>query len=290
MEGDGKDVYSLIPAVKAFGRHVVLLSNVPWLHTILTNNLLIRKVKPSPFLLASQGAVKTRLQYPDPKGSRPDLLSHFVATHGAQPELMDIKQVMISAAGNLVAGGFSPGVVFDTLCRFLVRCPEAQDKLFAELQAANVPVLAPFNEIRSLPYLEGVIREAQRLHLGSAFVLQRVAGPQGLKLPNGVHLPPGTKVGCPAEAVNKDAHVFGADPQEYHPERWMRKDGEDVDAFERRRNLMDQTELTFGQGSRTCIGKNVFSLEVFKVLASLMLQFRVSYLLLAKMSTDLWAV
>lgn len=276
MEGEGKDVYSLIQAVKAFGRRVVLVSQMPWLHKVVTDNALMRKAKPSPFLMAARRAVVARLQHPDPKGDRPDLLSHFVATHGAQPDLMDLKQVMVSASGNLAAGGFSPGVVFDTLCRFLVRCPEAQEKLFAELQGAHVPVLAPFNQIRALPYLEGVIREAQRLHLGSAFILQRVTGQAGLDLPNGVHLPPGTKVGCPAEAVNKDPVVFGSDPQEYRPERWMRKGNEDVDAFERRRNLMDQTELTFGQGSRTCIGKNVFSLEVFKVLVSLMLQFQVS--------------
>jgi cytochrome P450 len=36
--------------------------------------------------------------------------------------------------------------------------------------------------------------------------------------------------------------------------------------------------LTFGQGSRSCVGKNIVQLEIFKVIASLATRFIVSFL------------
>lgn len=229
----------------------------------------MRKVKPSPFSLAVRETVQNRIRSSSTQGPHPDLLSHFLATHGTTPDLMDIKQVTISASGNLVAGGFSPAMTFDALFRFLVLCPEAQDKLFTELQAAHIEGPAPFDDIKHLPYLQGVIREAERLHQSVSFSLQRVAGPNGLVLPSGICLPSGTKISCPIDVINQDLKVFGADAREYVPERWWRRKDEDEHSFELRRNLMDRTELTFGQGSRTCIGRNIFRLEIFKVLLHL---------------------
>lgn len=275
MDGEGQDAYGLIERVKAFGRYVSLVSHMPWLHTVITNNPVMRKVKPSPFFQVVQEKVANRMRHPDPDGSHPDLLSHFVATHATYPDLMDTKQVTISASGNLIAGGLSPGATFDALCRFLVKYPEAQERLFGELRKAETDKSAQFDDVKHLPYLEGVIREAERLHQGTAFTFQRVTGPEGLNLPTGVHLPPGTKVGCPSLAINRDVRIFGPDASEYRPERWSRRKDEDVDAFEARRKLIDRTDLSFGQGSRTCIGKNIFRLEIFKVLAALLVRFKV---------------
>lgn len=279
MDGDGRDAYDLIKAVKAFGKYARLASQMPWLHTIFVNNPIMSRVKPSPFSQVVEGAVIDRLEGSEPRSSHhPDLLSHFATTHGIYPEIMDAKQVTIFTSSNLIAGGFSPGSTFDTLCRFLVKNPDAQDKLFEELQAAQKLTFAPFDDLKHLPYLEGVVREAERLHIRSSFTLQRVASPAGLTLPNGVHIPAGTKVGCPPEAINSDVGIFGSDAREYKPERWAKQTGEDDKAFEVRRNLMERTELSFGQGSRACIGKSIWRLEVFKVLAALLARFKVCLL------------
>ena len=277
MQGQGQDAYGLIARVKAFGFYVGLVSQMPWLHKIFQDNPIIRKTRPSPFMGAVNGTVQARLRNPDPEDQpRPDLLSHFVATHGESPGLMDKKQVLISTSGNMIAGVLSPSMAFDELCRYLATHPESQDKLYQELKQAQIHLPASYDNVKSLPYLEGIVREAYRLHSSTSFNLQRVTGAAGLVLPNGVRLPPRTNVGCPPGAIAQDVHVFGADSGHFRPERWMQGKDETEEAYLERRKLMDKTDLTFGQGSRSCIGKNIAFLEFFKVVATLMAQFKVS--------------
>jgi cytochrome P450 len=278
MQGSGHDAYGLISRVKAFGFYVGLVSQMPWLHKVFQDNPLMRKTRPSPFMKAVNGTVHARLKTPDPEDKpRPDLLSHFVTTHASYPDLMDTKQVLISTSGNLIAGGLSPSSAFDELCRYLATHPAAQDALYSELKAARIALPASYDEVKSLPFLEGTIKEAYRLHASASFNLQRVTPTAGLTLPNGITIPPKTNIGCPAGAINQTPSIFGADADEYRPDRWIQGKNESDEAYIERRKLMDKTELTFGQGSRTCIGKNIAFLEFFKAMATLMSLFKVSF-------------
>ena len=273
---EGKDAYGLYEKVKKFGVYAGIISQMPWLHKIFQDNFLMRTTKPSPFLGVVQSTVKERLLNHDPeKQLRPDLLSHFIATHGAQPDLMTVKQVAISTSGNLIAGGLSPGKTFDELCRYLVTHPDAQEKLHEELAQAKCSYPAAFDDVKNLPYLEGVIKEALRLHSSASFNLQRVTGPAGLVLPGGVDIPGNTKIGCPALCINGDPRTFGPDADVYNPERWMQGKNETVETYEERRKLMERTDMSFGQGSRSCIGKSLFALEVYKAAATLVGLFKV---------------
>ena len=47
--------------------------------------------------------------------------------------------------------------------------------------------------------------------------------------------------------IHRDETIFGADPLEFKPERWM-------ESPERTR-FMENYNLTFGQGGRICVGK-----------------------------------
>ena len=274
---EGKDTFGLIEKVRTFGRYANLVSQMPWLHKVFQDNFLLRKTKPSPFLKVVQATVAERMRNPDPEDQpQPDLLSHFVATHGRYPGLMTPKQVAVSTSGNFIAGGLSPGKTFDELCRFLATHPNSQDRLYAELQQAKCAFPAAFGDVKDLPFLEGIIREAYRMHSSASFNLQRVTGLAGLDLPNGFRVPPGTKIGCPAGTINQGPRVFGSDADSYKPERWMRQKGESCESYDERRKLMDPTDLSFGQGSRTCIGKSIATLEIFKAVATLAGQFRVS--------------
>jgi cytochrome P450 len=276
MEEDGHDAHGLIKRVTAFGSYVNIVSQMPWLHKVFQDNPIMRRSKPSPFMGAVRTTVQNRLAKPDPDDQpRPDLLSHFVATHGQDPTLMDQKQVLISTSGNMIAGGLSPSKAFDTLCQYLCTHPDSQDKLYEEIKQARINLPASYDEIKSLPYLEGIIKEAYRLHSSASFSLRRVTGPEGFELPNGVHLPPNVDVGCPMGAVNQDPVIFGDDADTYRPERWMQPAHEDDAAYIERRKTMEKTELTFGLGSRSCVGKNIAFLEFFKVVATLLAQFKV---------------
>lgn len=275
---DDKDVYGLIKGVKRLGFYAELVSQMPWLHKIFQDNPLLRRTRPSLFVGVVKQAVQDRIRHPDPEDQpRPDLLSHFVATHAEYPSLMDPQQVAIFASGNMAAGGLSPGKTFDNLCRYLATHPESQDRLNAEIQAAQCPSSSPvsYDQARSLPYLEGTIREGFRFNNAAVTNLQRVTGEGGLTLPNGCHVPPNTNIGCPGSAINQDPRVFGADADLFRPERWMQGEAETHEAYLDRRRVMEKSDMTFGHGSRSCIGRNIAALEFFKAVATLMAQFKV---------------
>lgn len=271
---EGRDVYGLISATTGFSWYIGVTSHMPWLHKVFQDNPIMRRVGPPPIVHFAETVVRERMEkFSEADPSRPDFLSHFVDTHKRQP-LMDEKQVVISVVGNLLAGSLSPSSAMKELTRYLATHADSQARLYAELQRAGVtstPVA--FNDVKDLPYLEGVIREALRLHPQIIVRQERVAPAGGLTLPDGTYLPAGTKVGALGQAMTLNRDVFGEDADEFVPERWMAKAGESVEACTERRNKMERTDMTFGHGSRSCIGKNITMLEFFKAVASLALRF-----------------
>jgi hypothetical protein len=57
------------------------------------------------------------------------------------------------------------------------------------------------------------------------------------------------QVGMNAHVVHRDKRVFGEDADLFNPERWLES--------EARNKEMEKYLLTFGAGSRTCVGKNI---------------------------------
>jgi cytochrome P450 len=283
MDGNGKDKFSLVKATKTFGRYIVLTSPMPWLHTILRENPIARTANPSPFITLVRKRVNQRLdvenhqvEKAESPAAKADLLSHFIDAHKTNP-LMSKQNLEATAATNLVAGSLSPGSTMNRLCRFIATNPEAQDAAYRELEQARITTPPQFDDVQGLPYLDGVVREALRLHGSSSLGLQRLVGKGGLQLPNGLDLPAGTQVMCAADANNSNARLWGADVDLYRPERWMQRADEDEASYKERRAAYERANLTFGSGSRSCVGKNVAMLEIFKVVASLLSSFRVSW-------------
>ncbi|KIV89667.1 hypothetical protein PV10_07052 [Exophiala mesophila] len=240
------------------------VSQMPWLHKVLKDNPRARLRVSNAFAKLVASIVFARLEAQKPPPGRPDLLAHFVETHAKSPELMDANLVLTLSSGNLVGGGLSPSLVL----------PEGQDRVFQEVKDANVTFPLSFDVVKDLPYLDGIIHEGFRLHTSTSSNLQRVTGPSGLELPNGVYLPPRTNVGCPASFIDREPRAFGEDAELFRPERWMQQEGESEQEWWKRRNLMNSTELSFGQGSSTCLGKNVSLLEFYKGVATLVTNFK----------------
>ena len=57
-----------------------------------------------------------------------------------------------------------------------------------------------------------------------------------------------------------------------------REENETHEVYLERRKLMNKSDLTFGHGSRSCVGKNIAELELYKAVATLIAQFTVSAL------------
>lgn len=271
---EGRDAYGLIKATTVFSWYIGLASHMPWLHRIFQDNFLMRRVSPPPIAQFAESVVKTRFrQSAIDNKAHSDFLSRLIDTHQHQPDLMDSKHIVISVVGNLLAGSLSPSSALKELTRYLAIHPESQDKLHDELTSVGITSPAAFEAVQNLPYLEGIIREALRLHPQIVVRLERVIPAGGMNLPNGTYLPPGTKVGALGHAMTLNRDVFGHDADQYKPERWMRRHGESTEAYTERRAGMDRTDMTFGQGSRSCIGKNITILELYKAIASLVISF-----------------
>jgi cytochrome P450 len=102
-------------------------------------------------------------------------------------------------------------------------------------------------------------------------VYERYAPPSGLTLPNGVFIPGGSGVGLNPYITSRNTSVFGADAEQFRPERWLQRSREDVNAWNSRMRLQRSVaDFTFGAGSRICLGRNLAIVESYKILATLL--------------------
>lgn len=70
---------------------------------------------------------------------------------------------------------------------------------------------------------QAVIKEAMRLAPTNNLPLERIVPLEGVTI-NGYRLPAGTNVGTSAYVVHRDQRIYGADAEEFRPERWLHSD------------------------------------------------------------------
>lgn len=68
-----------------------------------------------------------------------------------------------------------------------------------------------------LPYLDAVIMESLRYHPTNANPFLRTVSAEGLQLPEGRKLPPGTVVGMSGTDVHRNQKIFGEDAHDLKP-------------------------------------------------------------------------
>lgn len=117
-------------------------------------------------------------------------------------------------------------------------------------------------------YLHAVIRESKRLHPVIAMSLPRKVPSPGLHL-DGFFLPAGTTVGCSPIALHRNEEICGSDPSAFLPDRWL---GSGEAAMERARD-MDMYSLSWGGGGRSCPGRNLAEMIVWRVCLALLENF-----------------
>ncbi|KAL8734219.1 MAG: hypothetical protein Q9166_001705 [cf. Caloplaca sp. 2 TL-2023] len=203
------------------------------------------------------------------------MVTNFSQMQGFLKEGKDIANLMadsVWAADTFLRLGNIPKV--ERFLRAISRKPIFDGALkFSLHQIAERRGLGNWKDASRLTYLDAVVQEALRFHPGASFIMERVVPDEGLILPDGGFIEPGTVVGMHQWVVNRDHGVFGRDADFFVPERWLQKDGEDTRTFSTRVSLMKNTLLSFGSGKRGCTGKNLALLEIYKIIGTLFASF-----------------
>ncbi|KAK0743825.1 cytochrome P450-like protein [Schizothecium vesticola] len=221
----------------------------------------------------------------------PDLLSKFLAAHEARPDVMSDTLVQTMAVSMAFAGSETTAISLSSVFYYLLKTPAALATLRAEIDAAArdglfsdyETGLVTWHEAQGLPYLDAVVKEAFRLHPAPGLPMERVVPAGGLEIA-GRFVPGGTIVGCSAWVYHRNEDVFGEDVEVFRPERWLVGEGAGVPGEEGRRGqeekrvkAMNGMMLQFGMGSRTCIGKNISLLEIYKLVPSMLRRFEIEF-------------
>ncbi|PKS11344.1 hypothetical protein jhhlp_003106 [Lomentospora prolificans] len=219
---------------------------------------------------------------PSKKPQQPDLLSKFLAAHDARPEFMTGTLVQTMAVSMAFAGSETTAISLGAVFYFLLKNPEKMVKLQEEIDTAaknglfsdSETGLVTFHEAQKLEYLDACVKEAFRLHPAPGLPMERIVPPEGVEIA-GNFIKGGTIVGCSAWVIHRRPEIFGDDVDAYRPERWLPREGFDRAEEEKRIKAMDGTMVQFGMGSRTCIGKNISLLEIYKLVPSFLRRFEV---------------
>ncbi|KAF7534140.1 hypothetical protein G7054_g6468 [Neopestalotiopsis clavispora] len=201
---------------------------------------------------------------PSGKSGRHDILEMLVRSTDADGNPMPQDEVISEALTQLIAGS---DTVSNTTCAVIYWILHGEraapgtiiPRLQAELDAA-IPkdsTIATHAQVKNLPFLRQCIDEGMRLHSTSAIGLPRlVTAKQGVHYGK-EHFPEGTVLSVPSFTIHHDADVWGADVEEFKPDRWLRLSPRQKIGFN-----------PFSYGPRACVGQNVAHMELALIIGT----------------------
>ncbi|RYN42572.1 hypothetical protein AA0113_g5725 [Alternaria arborescens] len=292
VEGN-KDVDNIIGFLGKFFDYVAPVGQIPILDRLLWKNPislfaqrigLDKRVHPVTLFALNRSSERAtqvekikRFGLSDDEKANPhgiDLLSKFAqASH--DHEFMDDNRILSTCTSMVFAGSETTAISLSAVFYFLVKHPRVYLKLMQELDTAvadgtiesRSDKTVSWPEAQKLTYLDAVVQESFRLHPAPGLILERVVPKQGMQI-CGEFIPGGTIVGCNPWVVQRRPEVFGVDVNTFRPERW-------IEASPDKLKEMKGTMLQFGAGARTCIGKNISLLEIYKLVPSFLRRFEI---------------
>lgn len=204
--------------------------------------------------------------------SRPDMLTKFMEARDPDTkEKYTMKQVLFSASSVMSAGSDTTATSLTIFFGYLLDNPRCYAKLREEIDAAlesgNLATPVKYAKGSQLEYLQACIKEALRLSPPISMDLPRYVPEEGAIIGKNPHpIPAGTTVGISPYVLHRNQEAFGADAEVFRPERWL-------EGGEEGRKAMERFNMTFGGGSRACIGKNISLMELSKIIPEILLRY-----------------
>ncbi|GAM90224.1 hypothetical protein ANO11243_082660 [Dothideomycetidae sp. 11243] len=287
-----EDVDGVVEAIGKFLDYAAVVGQMPWIDLIWKKNPVLLQLerwgigeRTSPitkFALdrrderaVEMEKIKATGKIEGIEGRGIDLLTKFQLAQYDHPEFMTDAQVLASCNSMIFAGSETTAISLSSVFYHLLKHPKVYEKLLQELDenAANGVIADRDNhqvswaESQKLPYLDAVIQESFRMHPAPGLIMERVTPPEGITI-CGEFIPGGVIVGCNAWVLHRRTEIFGEDVDTFRPERW-------TEASAAQLKEMRATMFQFGAGPRTCIGKNISLLEIYKLVPTFLRNFEV---------------
>ncbi|TMW59365.1 hypothetical protein Poli38472_004434 [Pythium oligandrum] len=151
----------------------------------------------------------------------------------------------------------------------LGRHPEVVEKIRKEMAdklTVSKDAYLTSDDIRSLTYLEAVIKESLRLHAVAPFTTRQAD--KDTVVCGDIPIKKGQTVGLAIYALNRNPLVWGDDAQEFNPNRWIDPKTGDII------NVPTTKLFNFTAGPRICVGMNLAMMELRVVSANLLHKYR----------------
>ncbi|TLD34161.1 hypothetical protein PspLS_01192 [Pyricularia sp. CBS 133598] len=233
-------------------------SYLGWKRKTVLGQAVHRKVKPR---LVNMSREKPR------KDARKDLMADLVQLHKERPEF-NSTYLHRMAITNFGAGHETTTSALTSVLAMLGTHRDIQAQVADELVKSRETErdVGPKDTSPRTPLTQAAIKEAQRLYPVIGMAIPRRVPDGGVRIGDDF-IPAGTTVGCNPVSLHRNKEIFGPDADLYSPERWLSDD--------KRAKTMERNNLTWGGGARTCPGKNLAEIILYKTIARLVHDFEV---------------
>ncbi|KAL0935890.1 flavonoid 3',5'-hydroxylase [Colletotrichum truncatum] len=191
---------------------------------------------------------------------RVDFLQTFLDARDEKGDALDLEYIKAEILLVLLAGADTTGTIFQAFMMFMMTHPEAYNRLMAEInektQDGSLSEIPQYAEVQQhCPYYMACIHETMRLNPPAPSMIPRSVGKEGMQL-YGQHVPEGMEVASSGWVIHRDEAIFGSQPEEFRPERWLESE-------EKKKDMLKYS-MVFGYGARVCLGRDLAMMELSK--------------------------
>lgn len=202
-----------------------------------------------------------------PESAADDLLSRFLSSGHSDENF--VTDIVISF---ILAGRDTTSAALTWYFWLLHKNPEVEAKVRGEIMEKSDGHVARYNDVKEMVYTHASLCESMRFYPPVPVDTKEAISDDVLE--DGTVVKKGMRVAYHPYAMGRLEQLWGKDWPEFKPERWLRaaEDGSEKWVFVNR----DAFEYpVFQAGPRVCLGKEMAFLQMKRVVAEVLRQFRV---------------